>query len=80
MILRPAVEADIAELHRVRLSVRENRLSRPDRVQPADYRRLLAAEGAGWAAVRDGRIVGFSMGDLGRAHLWALFVEPGHEH
>ncbi len=79
MTLRAAVEADIPAMHRVRLAVRENRLSRPDLVRPEDYRRLLAADGAGWVCERNGRIVGFAVGDLARGDLWALFVEPGHE-
>lgn len=74
-----AGECDIEELHRVRSSVVENRLSDPTRVQPRHYRELLANGGRMWKATVDGRIVGFAAADFVRSNVWALFVEPGAE-
>jgi GNAT superfamily N-acetyltransferase len=78
MQLRQATEADVAALQRVRRSVTENRLSDPGRVSDALVRRMLVERGRGWVAERDGRIVGFAIGDREAARVWALFVEPGH--
>jgi GNAT superfamily N-acetyltransferase len=76
MNVRAATELDIAEMHRVRLAVRENRLSDPARIGPDDYREMLASRGRGWVCEIDDRIVGFGVADLARSNIWALFVEP----
>lgn len=77
--IRVAVDADIPEMHRIRLAVRENRLADPSWVQPDDYRRMIAEDGRGWVAEADGRMVGFAVADLRRANVWALFVDPAFE-
>lgn len=77
--IRTASDSDIPEMHRIRLRVRENRLSDPAKVQPDDYRALLGERGRGWVAEIDGRIVGFAVADRTLANIWALFVEPGFE-
>lgn len=79
MQVRIAEAADIAGMHRVRLAVRENALSSPERIRAADYEPLIGAAGRGWVAVVDGAIVGFAVGDLVRCNVWALFVDPGFE-
>jgi GNAT superfamily N-acetyltransferase len=79
MFVRTATEADIPEMHRIRMSVRENRLADPARVRPSDYRAMLAEDGRGWVAEADSRIVGFAVADLARRNVWALFVHPEHE-
>ena len=66
-------------MHRVRLAVRENRLSDPTKVQPEDYVTMLSSSGAGWVAKLQDRTVGFAVADLTRRSVWALFVEQGHE-
>jgi GNAT superfamily N-acetyltransferase len=66
-------------MHVVRCAVRENKLSRPDRITPDDYRAMLERDGRGWVAEIDGRIVGFAVADLRRSNVWALFVHPDHE-
>ena len=76
MLIRTASESDISDMHRIRLSVRENRLADPSAVQPDDYRPLLRERGRGWVAEVDGRIVGFAIADLSRGNIWALFVDP----
>lgn len=79
MLVRTASETDIPEMHRVRTSVRENRLADPSLVRPDDYRSMLDERGCGWVAEVDGRIVGFAVVDLARSNVWALFVDPGFE-
>ncbi|MCY2961590.1 MAG: GNAT family N-acetyltransferase [Planctomycetota bacterium] len=77
--LRAAGLADIDAMHVVRCAVRENRLSRPDRITSEDYRFMLERDGRGWVAEVDGRVVGFVVADLCRFNVWALFVDPEHE-
>ena len=77
--MRVATEADIPEMHRVRLAVRENRLSNPGVVRPSDYVPMLTERGRGWLALVGGRIAGFAIVDMERRNVWALFVDPQHE-
>lgn len=77
--LRVATRDDVDALHRVRLAVRENVLSRPDRVTHADYVEHLERRGRGWLAEVDGVVVGFAIGRSGDGNVWALFVDPAHE-
>jgi GNAT superfamily N-acetyltransferase len=77
--IRIASEADIPEMHRIRMSVRENRLSDPSKVQPGDYRPMIGERGRGWVAEVDGQMAGFAVADQSRANIWALFVDPGFE-
>ncbi len=79
MQIRLATEVDIPEMHRIRTSVRENRLANPSLVQPRDYLTMLAEHGRGWVAESDGRIIGFAVADLSRRNVWALFVDPASE-
>jgi GNAT superfamily N-acetyltransferase len=76
--LRIAVDDDIPLMHRIRMSVVENRLSDPSRVQPAHYHAMLRS-GRGWVCEVDGVVVGFAMADLANHSVWALFVEARHE-
>ena len=79
MRIHVATQADIPDMHRIRMSVLENRLSDPTRVQARHYNALVERDGRAWVAEVDGRIVGFAAADLLRATVWALFVEPGYE-
>ena len=54
---RLATVADIDGMHRVRLAVRENRLSDPGRITAADYRAALETLGRGWVIEAQGEIV-----------------------
>ncbi len=65
-------------MHRVRLAVRENTLSAPDRITAADYIDAIAKLGRSWVVAADGEIVGFASG-LNTGNVWALFVHPDHE-
>jgi GNAT superfamily N-acetyltransferase len=79
LTLRAAVPGDIPAMHRIRLAVRENRLSDPTRVTPADYVRYVEEAGVSWVAELDGRVAGFGIADRASRSLWALFVDPAFE-
>lgn len=70
---------DIAAMHRVRIAVRENRLSDPSRITEADYVAHLTKLGRGWVAELDGAIAGFAAGRATDGNIWALFVDPACE-
>ena len=76
--VRTAGVGDIAAMHRIRLSVSENRLSRDGRVTEASYSPFVS-EGNAWVAEEEGTILGFVALDAGDASVWALFVAPGVE-
>lgn len=75
---RLATVADIDGMHRVRLAVRENRLSDPTRITAADYRAALDSLGRGWVIEAQGGIVAFAVA-YASGSVWALFVDPAHE-
>lgn len=77
-LLREASRADIAGMHRVRLAVRENRLT-STAVTEADYIPLLERHGRGWVIEASGTVVAFAVGDARDGNIWALFVHPDHE-
>lgn len=79
MHIRVAAATDIAEMHRIRLSVRENKLSDPTTVRLQDYSVMMNEKGRGWVADVNGRIAGFAVADATRANVWALFVDPEFE-
>ena len=76
--LRLAQRADVAQIQRVRHSVRENRLTSRS-ISDDDVVDAIERTGRGWVAEIDGRIVGFAIGHASNGTIWALFVEPGHE-
>lgn len=71
--IRTALEADIPAMHRLRCSVRENRLSDPGRVTAASYMPYIQS-GSAWVADAQSGILGFAALDLAAPSLWALFV------
>jgi GNAT superfamily N-acetyltransferase len=78
-ILRQAHRGDIAAIQRVRAAVRENRLvSR--RIGDEEVRRHLEVLGRGWVIEVGGAVVAFAIADATVGHVWALFVDPAHEH
>lgn len=77
--VRVATRDDIEAMHRVRLAVRENVLSRPELVTHAEYVAHLERRGRGWLAEIDGEVVGFAIGRADDGNVWALFVDPAHE-
>lgn len=79
MKFRIAKIEDIANIHRVRNSVRENALSNPDLITHEDYVEFLTQRGKGWVCEVDDQIVGFSVADLKDDNIWALFLAPEFE-
>ena len=77
-LIRQARAADVAAMHRVRMSVQENRLT-STRLSERDYLVAIEATGRGWVLELEGNIVAFAVGNAANGSLWALFVEPGHE-
>ena len=55
--LRAATAADIPAMSRLRLAVRENRLSDPGRITEADYVAALDATGRTWVVENAGEVV-----------------------
>ncbi|MCJ8210969.1 GNAT family N-acetyltransferase [Mucilaginibacter sp. RS28] len=76
---REAQLKDIPQLMRVRLAVRENTLSDPNLVTPADCEEYLTNRGKGWVYIEDSEVVGFGIADLTGRNIWALFVHPNFE-
>jgi GNAT superfamily N-acetyltransferase len=77
-MLRPARREDIAAMHRVRMSVQENRLVSMS-LSEADYVAAIEQTGRGWVVELAGAIVAFAVGDAHTGSIWALLVEPSHE-
>ena len=75
--LRQALLRDIAAMHRVRLSVHENRLM--SAITEHDYAVAIAETGRGWVVEVDSTIVAFAIGNALTGNIWALFVDPLHE-
>ncbi len=65
-------------MHRVRKSVRENRLSDHTRITEASYLPYIVA-GSAWVAETNDGIAGFAAIDPQERRVWALFVEPSFE-
>jgi GNAT superfamily N-acetyltransferase len=76
--IRQAKARDIDAMHRVRVSVRENRLVSTV-LSPERYLEYLEIRGRGWVLESDNAIVAFSVADSLDGSLWALFVDPEHE-
>ncbi len=79
MIYREANVEDSAALSEVRLSVKENTLSNPQRITFEMYQTFLSEIGKGWLCEVNGSVVGFSVASLKDASIWALFVKPEYE-
>jgi GNAT superfamily N-acetyltransferase len=65
-------------MHRVRMSVQENRLTSMV-LGEHDYVVAIESMGRGWVVEREGDIVAFAVGNSQSASIWALFVDPVHE-
>jgi len=77
-ILRQAIRQYIPAMHRVRLAVRENRLT-SSVITEADYVPAIENTGRGWVIEAGGKVVGFAVGNAQTGNIWALFVDPDHE-
>jgi hypothetical protein len=69
LVIRSALLDDVPAMHAVRTSVRENVLASPSLVTLASYREMLEHRGHGWVWESEGRIVGFSVADLGARNI-----------
>jgi len=76
--IRIATAGDVPAMHRVRTSVRENRLSDPQQVTEASYLPYIRA-GTVWLAEGDIGILGFAAIDTPAMSVWALFIHPDAE-
>ena len=77
-VMRQARREDIPAMHRVRMSVRENKLVSTI-IHEADYLEAIEVTGRGWVIELDGQIVAFAVGNARTGNIWALFVHPDHE-
>ncbi|MCB2408471.1 GNAT family N-acetyltransferase [Hymenobacter lucidus] len=77
MHYREAQLTDIPQLMRVRMAVRENRLSNPALVPAEAYVEYLTQRGKGWLCeTTAGTVAGFAIADLQDHSIWALFIDP----
>jgi GNAT superfamily N-acetyltransferase len=79
MIFREATIYDIAQIQKVRNSVKENMLSDPRLVTDADCEKFLFVRSKGWVCEVNNIIVGFAIADLQDEKIWALFVDPNFQ-
>ena len=75
-VYRIAKINDIKQMHRIRISVKENKLSDPALITAENYREFISVKGKGWVCEVDEDIVGFAVADLQENNIWALFVLP----
>jgi GNAT superfamily N-acetyltransferase len=76
-MIRIAGRADLPRINEIRMAVRENVLSRPEKIVAAvDY--LIDREGF-WVFEEAGTILGFSSADPRDGSIFALFIDPAHE-
>jgi len=78
LVVRQAVREDIPGMHRVRLAVRENRLTSTV-IRAEDYVREIEVTGRGWVITEEGNVVAFAVGNRETQNIWALFVDPERE-
>jgi GNAT superfamily N-acetyltransferase len=83
-MIRPITAADMAEITRLRTSVKENHLSVEQMAErgitPAGIMAELdAGDLGGWLDEQEGEILGFSMADNRDGQIFALFTKPGCE-
>ena len=76
--IRRAGPADQARIFDIRFAVRENRLSNPNLVTPADVAWFIDNPGI-WLWDENGVVKGFAAGDTRDGTVWALFVDPAFE-
>jgi GNAT superfamily N-acetyltransferase len=75
---RPANEADIPAMMKIRNAVKENALVSTV-IDHQDYVDAMTRDGRAWVAEDEGRIIGFVNPRLVQADIWALFVDEAAE-
>jgi GNAT superfamily N-acetyltransferase len=76
MVFREAQFADIGKMHGIRVAVKENRLSDPNRISSLDYEKNLKERGKVWVCEIEAQVIRFAIVDLFESKIWALFVDP----
>jgi GNAT superfamily N-acetyltransferase len=76
--LRQAARADIAAIHAVRMSVRENQLT-CSVISERDYVEHLETLGRDWVIEVAGQIVAVVVGNVRNGNIWGLFVHSDFE-
>lgn len=79
MSIRRAETSDVSAINHLRLQVKENQLSDPNRITEDMTRAAITEIGRGWVYEEDNRLLGFSIANQDDSEIWALFVLPGHE-
>lgn len=79
LLIREAETDDINQMQRIRRSVKENILLRPEQVTDEVCRAYITRRGKGWVAVSANQIIGFAIADLLENNVWALFLHPDFE-
>jgi GNAT superfamily N-acetyltransferase len=78
LTMRLARSSDIEAMHRLRLSVRENRLGSSSGIDHGSYVPFVDGAAA-WVAHRRQQLAGFAAVDRDTQTVWALFVAPDAE-
>lgn len=65
-------------MHRVRMSVRENRLQSTVLTED-DYVAAIEPPGRGWVIEIEGEVAAFAVANAATGNVWALFVRPDYE-
>ncbi|SRR5579871_4486001 len=78
-MIRKATRADYPRISEIRLSVRENRLSKSKYDLVERVANWLLDNSAFWVWEEDGVVQGFSAADTRDGMIFALFVHPSHE-
>lgn len=76
---RTATMHDVKQMMKIRLAVKENRLSDPSMITEKEYEEFMRMQGRGWVFETFGEIAGFAFVDLSNSSIWALFVHPDQE-
>ncbi|MBL8569265.1 MAG: GNAT family N-acetyltransferase [Phreatobacter sp.] len=76
-MIRVATRADLPRISAIRMAVRENVLSRPEKIT-ATVEHLIDRDGF-WVFEEAGAILGFSSADPRDGSIFALFIDPAHE-
>ncbi|MDF2176810.1 GNAT family N-acetyltransferase [Aliiglaciecola sp. CAU 1673] len=79
LFVRQATRQDIPAMSAIRMAVKENQLSDPNKVTMQMYEDYLEKLGRGWVCEVDGLVVGFAYLNLTDDSVWALFVSPQYE-
>lgn len=78
VLIRQAKRRDIADIMRIRMAVRENRLVSLV-ITEDDCIQAIETDGRGWVAIVGGNTVGFAIGNSHTGNIWALFIQPEFE-